>query len=263
MNLEYIQSKNNPLIKELKKLKEKKYREEKNQFIVEGLRFTEEALKSSFSIECVVINEEFLQREENVLFINQVSSDIRVCSLSKESFKVVCGTENSQGILAVVNNKILNTEKKNGFYIFVDRVQDPGNLGTIIRTAHASGALGVILRKGTVDLYNEKTLRSTMGSIFKVPVVMDKDLSCILSLKEKGFKVISSFLHTDKDFYDLDLKENVIIVVGNEGNGISDEIIELSDTLVKLPMPGDAESLNASIAAAIMMYEIVRQNRFK
>ena len=139
-------------------------------------------------------------------------------------------------------------------------MQDPGNLGTIIRTAHASGALGVILRKGTVDLYNDKTLRSTMGSIFNVPVVYDNDdLDTILSLKNNGFKVISSSLDTDYNFYDIDLTGKCIIVVGNEGNGISSEIFAISDEKFKIPMPGGAESLNVGIATSVIAFEAVRQ----
>jgi TrmH family RNA methyltransferase len=132
-------------------------------------------------------------------------------------------------------------------------------MGTIIRTAHATGALGVIITKGTVDIYNEKTLRGTMGSIFRIPVLMDEDLTLVTKLRDAGFKLITSSLDTDKNFYDVNLKEKVIIAVGNEGNGISDEIYDICDLKVKIPMPGGAESLNVAVAASIMMYEVVRQ----
>ena len=143
--------------------------------------------------------------------------------------------------------------------MLADKIQDPGNMGTIIRTAHAAGALGVILTKGTVDIYNEKTLRATMGSIFKIPVIYDNDLSLVQKLRDSGFKLVTSSLDTDKNFYDIDLREKIIISVGNEGNGISDEIYDLCDLKVKIPMPGGAESLNVAVAASIMMYEVVRQ----
>ena len=132
-------------------------------------------------------------------------------------------------------------------------------MGTIIRTAHAAGSLGVIVTKGSVDIYNDKTLRSTMGSIFNIPIIEDEDLSTIEELKEKGFKVVVSSLDTENNFYDIDLTKKSIISVGNEGNGISDEVYSISDEKVKIPMPGGAESLNAGVAASIMIYEAVRQ----
>jgi TrmH family RNA methyltransferase len=147
-----------------------------------------------------------------------------------------------------------------GFYILADRIQDPGNMGTIIRTAHAAGASGVITTEGTVDIYNEKTMRSTMGSIFHIKVIEDSDLKIIKELKNRGFKLVVSTLDTDKNFFDVSLKDNVIIAVGNEGNGISDRVQSIADIKVKIPMPGGAESLNVGVAASIMVFEKVRQD---
>lgn len=263
MELEFIQSKNNSLIKEIKKLKEKKYREEKNCFIIEGLRFTEEAINSTFTMEYMFFSEDFLEREEGIQLLNKVNKETKIYKVTREIFKTLCSTETPQGVLAVIKNKAIKVEENHGFYVLVDKVQDPGNLGTIIRTAHASGALGVILTRGTVDLYNEKTLRSTMGSIFKVPIIKDNNFDFTKNLKARGFKLISSSLDTETNFYSLNLKENVIIAIGNEGNGISKEVYELTDLKAKLPMPGESESLNVAVAAGIMIYEIVRQNVFE
>ncbi|WP_138211319.1 TrmH family RNA methyltransferase [Hathewaya histolytica] len=265
--MDFIESKNNSLIKEVKKLKEKKFREEKNCFIVEGIRFTEEAINSNFEIEYIFFDEDSLQKKEVKKLLENRNSlldnNTKVYKVTKEVFRIISNTETPQGVLAVVRNKEIHIKDNKGFYILVDRVQDPGNLGTIVRTAHATGALGVILTKGTVDIYNEKTLRSTMGSIFKVPIIRDDDLSFTFNLKDNGFKIISSSLDTDTNFYSLNLKENAIIVIGNEGNGISDEIYSISDIKAKLPMVGDSESLNAGVAAGIMMYEVLRQNTFE
>lgn len=257
--MDIIKSKDNIKIKEIKKLKDKRHRIKSGKFLVEGFRFVEEAFKSSYTVEYVVINDKFKHKikEFDGEFENQ--SKTKIFHVSESLFKWICDTENPQGILAVVNNKESIIENKAGFFVLADKIQDPGNMGTIIRTAHAAGALGVIITKGTVDIYNEKTLRSTMGSIFKIPVIQDNDLTNIVSLKEKGFKLITTSLQTDKNFYDVNLLENVILTVGNEGNGISDEIFKLSDTKVKIPMHGDAESLNAAVAASIMMFEVVRQ----
>ena len=175
-------------------------------------------------------------------------------------FKEISSTENPQGIAAIVNYSNMDIKNRAGFYILADKVQDPGNLGTIIRSAHASNALGVIITRGTVDAYNDKTLRSTMGSIFHVPIIDDSDLSNLNKLRDNGFKLVVSSLDTENNFFDVDLTGNIIIAVGNEGAGVSAEVMELSDIKVKIPMPGGAESLNVSAAASIMMFEVVRQN---
>ena len=134
-------------------------------------------------------------------------------------------------------------------------------MGTIIRSVHACGFNGIITTKGTVDTYNGKTLRSTMGSVFRVPIVEDCDLSIIEKLKNKGYKFIVSTLEDSVDFYDSDLRGNIVIVIGNEGNGVSKEIMNIADIKVRIPMPGGSESLNAGVAASVMMYEALRQRR--
>ncbi|MBU3160510.1 RNA methyltransferase [Clostridium frigoris] len=257
--MEYIQSKDNLLIKDIKKLKEKRYRVSSNMFLVEGFRFVEEALDSGFEVVHIFISSRGEAKFENSSMKNKLQVNTKVYGVSDSLFKNICDTDNPQGIIAAVRNKPVEIKYDNGFYMLADRIQDPGNMGTIIRTAHAAGALGVILTKGTVDIYNEKTLRATMGSIFKIPIIYDNDLSLVKKLKRSEFKLVTSSLDTDKNFYDVDLKEKIIIAVGNEGNGISDEVYEICDVKIKIPMPGGAESLNAAVAASIMMYEVVRQ----
>lgn len=257
--MEYIQSKDNLLIKDIKKLKEKKHRKDSNMFLVEGFRFAEEALDSDFEVVHIFVSARGQSKYENSSVKNKLQANTKVYSISDSLFKSICDTENPQGIIATVRNKVVEIRYDHGFYILADKIQDPGNMGTIIRTAHAAGALGVLITKGTVDIYNEKTLRSTMGSIFKIPIIYDNDLSLVQKLRNGGFKLITSSLDTDKNFYDVDLKEKVIISVGNEGNGISAEVYNISDLKIKIPMPGGAESLNVAVAASIMMYEVVRQ----
>lgn len=257
--METIQSKDNSLIKEVKKLKDKKYRTESNKFLIEGFRFVGEALQSDFEVTLVFISENALDRWNSFSMQDKVQKNAKVYLVHDQVLKVISSTDTPQGVVAVVSNKNIAVENKQGFYILADKIQDPGNMGTIIRTAHASGALGVIITKGTVDIYNEKTLRSTMGSIFHIPIIHDSNLESIEILKNSGFKLVISSLDTDKNFYDVDLKDKVIIAVGNEGNGVSSELIHIADTKVKIPMPGGAESLNVSIAASIMMFESVRQ----
>jgi len=257
--LEYIQSKDNLLIKEIRKLKEKRHRVSSNMFLVEGFRFVEEALCSGFEVVHIFISARGEVKFENSSMKDKLQGNTKVYGVSDSLFKNICDTDNPQGIIASVRNKPVEIKYDNGFYMLADKIQDPGNMGTIIRTAHAAGALGVILTKGTVDIYNEKTLRATMGSIFKIPVIYDNDLSIVQKLKNSGFKLVTSSLDTDKNFYDIDLKGKIIISVGNEGKGISQEVYDICDLKIKIPMPGDAESLNAAVAASIMMYEVVRQ----
>jgi len=257
--LQVIKSKDNNTLKEIKKLKEKKYRVENKRFIIEGFRFLEEGLKSDFNIDKIFIKESSIDKfKEN--FSSYVDNyDEKLFIVSDNLFKGISGTENSQGVLAVLNMKEETSIVKEGMYILADKVQDPGNLGTIIRTAHSAGCNGVILSKDTVDLYNEKTLRSTMGSIFNIPIIHDEDLYFTKELINKGYNLVCSSLQTDKNFYEVNLVDNAIIAVGNEGNGISDEVMNLATCKVKIPMLGNTESLNVAIAASIMIYEGVRQ----
>lgn len=257
--MEIIQSKNNLLINETKKLKQKKYRFKNNQFLIEGFRFVLEALKSDFEVPMIFVSERSKDRWESFDINNRLQKNTKVYWTSEHVLKLLSDTDTPQGIVGVVDNREIAVENKEGFYVLVDKIQDPGNMGTIIRTAHASKAHGVIITKGTVDIYNEKTLRATMGSIFHVPIIQENYLERVNFLKEKGFKLVVSSLDTDKNFYDVDLKDKIIIAVGNEGNGISDEIYEMADIKVKIPMPGGSESLNVSVAAGIMMFEIIRQ----
>ncbi|MCM8711972.1 RNA methyltransferase [Clostridium sp. SYSU_GA19001] len=257
--MDIIQSKDNNIIKEVKKLKEKKHRIEKKQFLIEGFRFVEEALKSKFEVPMIFLSEGALKQWKDFNIEEKLQAKTKTFMVNDTIFKQLSATETPQGIAAVVNNRSLKMVDKEGFYILVDKLQDPGNLGTIIRSAHAAGALGILLTKGTVDVYNEKTLRSTMGSIFNVPIFEDSNLSKIKELKSKGFKLVVSSLDEAQNFYEVNLTEKVVIAVGNEGAGVSKEVYELEDVKVKIPMPGEAESLNAAVAASIMMFEIVRQ----
>mgnify|MGYP001237768553 CR=1 FL=1 len=258
--MESIQSKDNLLIKDIKRLKEKKHRIQSCKFLIEGFRFVCEGLESDFDVPLVFISENSKDRWDSFNVQSKLQKETKVYTVTDQILKSISSTDTPQGIVAVVNNKSISLENKQGFYTLVDKVQDPGNMGTIIRTAHAAGALGIIVTKGTVDIYNEKTLRSTMGSIFHMPIIQDDNLSQLKFLKSNGFKLIVSSLDTDSNFFDVDLKDKSIIAVGNEGNGISKEILDISDVKIKIPMPGGAESLNVSIAASIMMFEVIRQN---
>lgn len=252
-----IESKNNNLFKEIKKLKEKKHRIKSNKYLIEGLRFVEEAIKSKVSIDSIIFTESF--KEKNPELFLKINENIKLIQMNEALLKQLCSTENPQGIVGVINMQ--NKELKSGeLVVLVDKVQDPGNMGTIIRTAHAAGAAGIIMTKGTVDIYNDKTLRSTMGSIFYIPIVEDDSLDFVKSLKKEGYKLVVSSLQGKNNFFEENLQGKVMIAVGNEGNGVSDEVYDIADIKVKIPMPGEAESLNVAVATSIMIYEKIRQS---
>ncbi|MFU7514858.1 TrmH family RNA methyltransferase [Clostridium sp. HCS.1] len=256
----YIESKDNNLFKNIKKLKERRFRDKEGLFILEGFRLIEEAIKAKMEIENIIISKDYEQKFQEFL-LNNIDLNKKTYFLANNLFMQVASTENPQGIIAVVKKKNNQKTLKGDFYLICDKVQDPGNLGTIIRTAHAAGVNGIILTKGTVDIYNDKTIRSTMGSIFYIPIFYDdENYSIIRSLKEDGFSLVATSLAESKNFFEEDLKGKTILAVGNEGNGISNELFELADKKVKIPMPGGAESLNVSIATSIILFEKVRQN---
>ena len=256
----FIESKENTIYKEAKKLKERKNRNKINKYVIEGFRLVDEAIKANLDIDYLILTEIGHEKLDNYIDKNNVKNKKIYC-ITDSLFKDLTSTENPQGIIAIINMENKKIDFNGDFYLLCDKVQDPGNLGTIIRTAHAAGVNGIILSKGTVDIYNEKTISSTMGSLFYIPIYYDNDeFSLIKGLKKDGFNLIVTSLESSKDFFKEDLKGKIILTVGNEGNGVSNEVLDLADRRVKIPMPGGAESLNVAIATSIIIYEKVRQN---
>lgn len=254
-----IESKDNAIFKDAKKLKTKKERKARGSFLVEGFRFLSEAFYEGCKVEAIFIVEKEIHKLHEYINKDKLVNT-KVYGISENLLSELSDTETPQGVVGIVSiNNIKNVNNTDNFYVLCDMVQDPGNLGTIIRTSHAAGASGVILTKGTVDPYNSKTLRATMGSIFHIPIIEDNELDFIKELKEKGYSILAASLEGENNFFEEDLTNNLVICVGNEGNGLSDYIYSLSDIKVKIPMPGNAESLNVSTAAGIMIYERVRQ----
>jgi TrmH family RNA methyltransferase len=180
-------------------------------------------------------------------------------------FSELAQTETSQGIIASVKKPTLSLDKfieskSPGNFVVLDRLQDPGNIGTIIRTADAAGYELVIAMKGTADIFSPKVVRSATGSHFRVPIAfIDNNEQLIEFCQKAGKKLTATCLDDSKFYYEEDLKENIALIVGNEGNGIDPSLIEKSDVKIKIPMQGSIESLNAAVAAAIIMYESVRK----
>ncbi|EMS71507.1 TrmH family RNA methyltransferase [Ruminiclostridium cellobioparum] len=264
--MNYIQSSQNSTIKEIKALHQKKHRDSHEMYFVEGIRFVSDAVDNGQVIIKAVISDRLESLNGGELLISKLSE---VCSdiynVPDKLFKEISDTQSPQGVLAVLKKRtagIGEALRQGKSVVVLDSLQDPGNVGTIIRTADAAGVSAVLMTRGCVDVYSPKVLRSTMGSVFHLPIIEDLDIiNTIQLLKSSGYKVIASHLHGQNNYYDEDLTCKSAIIVGNEANGISEETAALSDKLVRIPMPGKAESLNASVAASIMIYELVRQNR--
>lgn len=256
-----ITSKDNNMIKEIRKLKEKKYR--KDKFIVEGIKMLIEAISESADIEIIVISEN-VSSDIRTKLNNIGISKYRCIDVTDAIFKVLSDVETPQGVLAVIKKKeerfTYNQIDVNADYIIaLDGIQDPGNLGTIIRTADSANLKQIIVSKDTVDSYSPKVIRSTMGAIYRVNIIEAENLvDTIARLQDKGFEAVVTSLQGNKSIYDIDYHKK-IVVIGNEANGVSDEVIRVSKHKVKIPMLGKTESLNASVATGIMIYEYVRQ----
>ena len=249
-----ITSKDNSKKKEIKKLKEKKYR--KTAFIVEGIKMLKEAISEKAEIDTIIIRE-----DTELDFKLDSELEKKVIHVTKNVFETISDVVSPQGVLVVINKKIDDNKiSKHADYILaLDGIQDPGNLGTIIRTADSANIKQILVSKDTVDSYSPKVVRSTMGAIYRVKIIECEDLAKTLkSLQTTGFEIVTTDLHTDKSIYDMNYNKK-IVVIGNEANGVTPEIRELSNYRVKIPMLGKTESLNAAVATGIMIYEYVRQ----
>ncbi|MBQ3226690.1 MAG: RNA methyltransferase [Clostridia bacterium] len=255
--MKQITSSENSVVKALRKLEKKKYREEYGLFAVEGLRACSLAANSPYAIDAFYLSESFLAEYQGD---NRFWEAFPCYLLTDRIFASVCDTQTPQGILCTA--KIVQGADifKHCRYIYLDNVRDPGNVGTIIRTADALGFDCVLLSEGCADVYSPKVIRSTMGSIFSVQIVADCEISVLEELQKSGCQIVSSALtDASQNLYEANFEERIVFVVGNEANGVSDEILDLSDLTVKIPMVGEAESFNVSIAAALLMGEVARR----
>ena len=262
-----LQSKHNSRIKYIRRLASRRFREQEKKFIVEGVRFLEEALRENWPLELVMHTPEAYSTERTARLLNSLSKkNIALLTVEKELFNSLADTNSPQGVLGIAymttqftTDTILQTADHD-LLVLVDGVRDPGNLGTIIRCADASCADGVLVLKGSADPYNSKTLRSTMGSIFRVPLVQISDSQLLLNcLHQSGWHLIPGNPKATLLLPECDLTGPVVLVIGSEAHGVSAGILAAAWASVRIPMPGKAESLNAGIAAGIMLYEALRQ----
>lgn len=248
--MNFIQSAKNEKVKAWKKLLTKKGRDKSGQFLVEGFHLVEEALNKDYVTAIVVDEEVSLPRAWKVDGLEMYTTTAAVV-------KELAETETSQGVFAVCEKK----EWKDSNYrklLLLDGVQDPGNIGTIIRTADAAGIDAVVCGDGCVDVYNSKALRSTQGSIFHLPVLKANLPQYIETLQSKDIPVYGTSLHNAVDYREAQPLESFALVVGNEGNGVSDEVLNLCDQNLYIPIHGGAESLNVTVATGILLYHLYK-----
>lgn len=244
-----IASTKNETYKYIKSLQTKKARTKNRQYTIEGVKSVRDAIISGADIAYIAVSDK-LKEEFAVKNIYVIKDDI---------FQALCDTDTPQGVIAVINmpREDVKAEDKD-LYLLCDKVNDPGNMGTIIRICDAADC-GLLLMEDTVDIYSPKTVRASMGSFFHIKARLGLNKEDILKMKADGYKVISGALSSNTiDFKKADYSGKTIIVVGNEANGITDEILSISDTMVKIPIYGQAESLNVAVAASLLVYEAKR-----
>lgn len=240
-----------------------KYRRENRKFVVEGIKMVLEAPDES--VEKIFAAKSFVQSHESGLENIKWDSP-KVETVSDNVFKQMSDTMTPQGIMAIIKmkessvNEIVGQDK--AFVMVCEDLQDPGNLGTIIRTGEGAGVSGIIMSRNTVDVYNPKTIRSTMGSVYRVPFLYTDNLpETIRQMKVLGVKVYAAHLNGNNSYAKEDYFGKCAFLIGNEGNGLKKDTAALADKLIKIPMEGSVESLNAAVSAAILMYEVNRQRR--
>ena len=263
--MQIISSKDNDFIKHIKKLKDKKYRDESNEYIIEGVKLIEEAVKEKAKIKKIIICEDTTRTYEIPTHVMYEIAKYECIYVTDKIFASITQVTNPQGIMAIVEKGDLNAQidYTQDIIVVLDDIQDPGNLGTILRTVDSVGLNQIIVSKETADAFNPKVVRSTMGAIFRVKIIEVENLvQAIKEIRKHHFKLMVTSLQTENSIYDIQFNKK-IIVIGNEANGVSKEIQDMTDEKIKIPMLGKTESLNASVATGIVLYEYVRQKLLK
>ncbi|MBP3039735.1 RNA methyltransferase [Bacillaceae bacterium Marseille-Q3522] len=248
--MKYIQSEKNPQIKQWKKLLTRKEREKTGTFLVEGFHLVEEALKAE-AVETIIL------KETIELPKKWKSRNISYTIVTADAFQTLSETENSQGIIAVCKQlPMKKTAIKGSQFLLIDAVQDPGNLGTIIRTADAAGIDVVIVGSGSVDVYNAKVLRSAQGSHFHLPIIHNDLLQWIQHFKKINTPVYGTSLQNGKNYTEIPCSKRFALLVGNEGNGVNEELLAETTANLYIPLFGKSESLNVAVATGILLYAL-------
>ncbi|MGE6259303.1 TrmH family RNA methyltransferase [Heyndrickxia sporothermodurans] len=247
--MKFIESIKNPQVKQWKKLSTKKEREKTKQYIVEGFHLVEEALKYKENIVEIIIS------EATEIPSHWDMTNLSLTKVTTEICKAISDTETTQGIFAICQMKHSSFQTYAGnSYLLIDSVQDPGNIGTIIRTADAAGIDAIILGEGTVDIYNPKVLRSAQGSHFHIHFFTGNLEEWIEKLEKEQIPIYGTALENGVPYKQVAPKQSFALMVGNEGNGVSKKLLALTNQNLYIPIYGQAESLNVAVAAGILMY---------
>ncbi len=255
--MEIIESKDNKICKKIIKLKSKKHRDTESEYIVEGEHLTIDSLKKNANSLVIISNKYFSLKKDVMVFFEE--NNIEYVVVDDKLFGFLSETDNPQGILAIVKKTIFKEEdfftKENNNIVVLDRIQDPGNVGTIIRTARATNHK-VVIMKGTVDPYSSKVVRAAMSAISDTPMIFVESYEKLKSImKEQKIVLVGTHLKAENSYKEIIEYDNIAIVMGNESQGIHEELIDILDKKIYIPMEEGIESLNVSVAAGIIMYE--------
>ena len=259
--MDIISSKDNEIVKNVRKLKEKKYRDLENAYIVEGIKMVKEAILEKASIKQIIICDDCEKTDSIPKELMYEIAKYDCLYVTSKIFKYISEVQTPQGVLAVVekNNRDEDINYNEDIIVALDDIQDPGNLGTILRTVDSVGLTQILVSKGTADPYNPKVVRSSMGAIYRVKVIECEDLlETLKEVKRNKFKILVSSLKESNSIYNVKYNKKVL-VIGNEANGVEERIMNIADEKIKIPMLGKTESLNAAVATGIILYEYVRQ----
>ena len=257
-----ITSGDNSRIRLVRKLATRKGRAAEGRFAVEGRNLVSEILERDLDVDFIMIPAGAADDAPDFIRKCIDSPDITVCEVPARVFAGLTDAENGIGMLAVVKLREygpLDGLRPDDNILVLDRIQDPGNMGTLIRTAVAAGYKAIVAMSGTVDIYSPKVLRATAGMVFEIPVIYVPDNEALKGiLGRSGRHIVVTDVNGGVPYYEEDLSRGIALIIGNEGSGVSDALMEIADVRVTLPMKGRIESLNAAVAAAILMYEAVR-----
>ena len=263
-----ITSKDNSSIKHLRSLADPKSRKKEKAFLIEGVKMVEEALRDNLGVKMVVASPSLVQHHGKGVLKLAESRSMEILWVSERIMDTISESKTPQPVMAVVKTKEHSEEELlahcSGLIVVAHQLQDPGNLGTIIRTAEAVGASGVVITTNTVDPFNAKAIRASMGSILRLPIMHIVDVrEFIKACKKKGYQTVATVLSGGKTHFDIDLKKPTIVILGQEGAGLSQDIMPDIDLHVRIPMAETIDSLNVSTAAAVILYEALRQKMQK
>ena len=259
---EVIESLDNPTIKEVRSLTKKKYRTNLKKYFIEGKRIVEEALLHGALIEKIITTASYRWDQEILdSTLDPRLKGIEILRVTEKVFRSIAKTESPQGIIAVIHKEersldnTLSELPENPFIVTLENIQDPGNMGTIIRTAEAGGVDLILVTKNSTDPYGEKALRSSMGAVFLIPIIEVEGMYWVNLLKKQEIQFIATDLSAKKSYEELDYHGGINLIIGNEGRGISKELLDRADEKTIIPIYGNIESLNASIASGILIYK--------